>query len=112
MNLHLPSVKADPSLPTKGDGAGAGTAVFSGYTELPFDERASGADLGSKILLYIGLARKHKILIIAIVAIFMFGGVVATMLMPKIYSASTTITIDRSVPKVFKGRTDEARSLR
>ena len=40
MNLHLPSVKTDASLPTKGDGAG--TAVFSGYTELPFAERRIG----------------------------------------------------------------------
>lgn len=110
MNLHLPNVKADPSLLTKGDGAGAGTVVYPGYTDLPFDGRASPDDLGSKVLLYIGLVRKHKILIIAIVAVFMFGGVIATMLTPKIYSATTTITIDRSVPKVFKGRSDEARS--
>jgi capsular exopolysaccharide synthesis family protein len=105
VNLHLPSVKTDATLPAKGDGAGP--ALSPGYTELPFDERASGADLSAKILLYIGLARKHKVLIIAVVAIFMFGGVIATMLTPKIYSASTTITIDRSVPKVFKSRAAE-----
>ena len=101
MNLHLPSVKTDATLPAKGDGAGA--VDFPRYTEVPIDQSDSGADLGSRILNYIGLARKHKYLIIVVVAIFMFGGVIEpTMLTPKIYSASTTIKIDRSVPTVFK----------
>ena len=103
MNLRLPSVKIDATLPTKGDGAGA--ADFPRYTELPLGQRDSEANLGSTILNYLGLARKHKYLIILVVAIFMFGGVIVTMLTPKIYSASTTIKIDRSVPTVFKSRT-------
>jgi polysaccharide biosynthesis transport protein len=45
-----------------------------------------------------------------VIAIFMFGGVIETMLTPKIYSASTTIKIDRSVPTVFKSRAAEAES--
>ncbi|MBV8280723.1 MAG: polysaccharide biosynthesis tyrosine autokinase, partial [Candidatus Eremiobacteraeota bacterium] len=106
MNLHLPSVKTDATSPAKGDGAGV--PVPPGYTDFLLDQSGSGADLSSKILLYIGLVRKHKLLIIVVVAIFMLGGVIATMLTPKIYSASTTIEIDRSVPKVFKSRTDEA----
>lgn len=100
MNLRLPSVKIDATLPTKGDGAGA--ADFPRYTELPLGQRDSEANLGATILNYLGLARKHKYLIILVVAIFMFGGVIVTMLTPKIYSASTTIKIDRSVPTVFK----------
>ena len=100
MNLHLTSVKTDATLPTKGDVAGA--ADLPRYTELPLGQRDSGSDLGSRILNYIGLARKHKYLIIVVVAIFMFGGVIETMLTPKIYSASTTIKIDRSVPTVIK----------
>ena len=106
MNLHLPSVKTDATLPAKGDGAGA--VDFPRYTEVPLDQSDSGADLGSRILNYIGLARKHKYLIIVVVAIFMFGGVIETMLTPKIYSASTTIKIDRSVPTVFKSRAADA----
>ena len=106
MNSHLPSVKADATLPAKGDGAGA--VDFPRYTEVPLDQSDSGADLGSRILNYIGLARKHKYLIILVVAIFMFGGIIETMLTPKIYSASTTIKIDRSVPTVFKSRAAEA----
>ena len=107
MNLRLPSVKTDASLPMKGDGAGA--VDFPRYTEVP-DQRDSEANLGSRILSYIGLARKHKYLIIVVVAIFMFGGVIATMQTPKIYSASTTIKIDRSIPTVFKGQTAGAGS--
>ena len=71
MNLRLPSVKTDATLPTKGDGAGA--VDFPRYTEVP-DQRDSEANLGSRILSYIGLARKHKYLIIVVIAIFMFGG--------------------------------------
>ena len=71
MNLRLPSVKTDATLPAKGDGAGA--VDFPRYTEVP-DQRDLEANLGSRILSYIGLARKHKYLIIVVVAIFMFGG--------------------------------------
>jgi polysaccharide biosynthesis transport protein len=106
VNLLLPKVKTDATLPTKGDGAGA--VDFPRYTEVPLGQSDSGADLGSRILNYIGLARKHKYLIIVVVVIFMFGGVIATMLTPKIYSASTTIKIDRSVPTVFKTQTSGA----
>jgi polysaccharide biosynthesis transport protein len=106
VNLQLPNIKTGACLPAKGDGAGA--IDFPRYTEVPLDQSDSGTDLGSRILNYIGLARKHKYLIIVIVAIFMFGGLIETMLTPKIYSASTTIKIDRSVPTAFKGRAAEA----
>ena len=103
MNLRLPSVKTDVTLPTKGDGAGS--VDFARYPEAPLGQGDSGADLGSRILNYIGLARKHRYLIIVVIAIFMFGGLIETMLTPKIYSASTTIKIDRSIPTVFKSQT-------
>ena len=102
MNLRLPSVKADATLPAKSDGTGA--VDLARYTEVP-GQPAGEADLTSRILNYIGLALKHKYLIIVVVAIFMFGGLIETMLTPKIYSASTTIKIDRSAPTVFKGQT-------
>ena len=105
MNLRLPSVKTDATLPTKGDGTGA--VDFARYTEVP-GQRDWEADLTSRIFNYIGLALKHKYLIIVVVAIFMFGGLIMTMLTPKIYSASTTIKIDRSIPTVFKGQATEA----
>src|SRR5271170_5623809 len=79
VNLRLPSVKIDATLPTKGDGAGA--VDFPRYTEVP-GQRDSEANLGSRILTYIGLARKHKYLIIVVVVLFMFGGLIATMLTP------------------------------
>ena len=102
MNLRLPSVKTDTTLPTKSDGAGA--VDFPRYTEMP-GQRDGEADLTSRILNYIGLALKHKYLIMVMVAIFMFGGLIETMLTPKIYSAATTIKIDRSTPTVFKSQT-------
>ena len=105
MNLRLPSVKADATLPAKSDGTGA--VDFARYTEVP-GQPDWEADLSSRILNYIGLALKHKYLIIVVVAIFMFGGLIETMLTPKIYSASTTIKIDRSIPTVFKGQTGAA----
>ena len=40
MNLHLPSVKTDATLPTKGDGAGA--VDFPRYTEVPRPTRFGG----------------------------------------------------------------------
>ena len=105
MNLRLPSVKADATLPAKSDGTGA--VDLARYTEVP-GQRDWETDLSSRILSYIGLALKHKYLIIVVVSIFMFGGLIETMLTPKIYSASTTIKIDRSVPTVFKGQTTDA----
>ena len=102
MNLRLPSVNTDATLPTKSEGTGA--VDFARYTEVP-GPRDWEADLSSRILSYIGLALKHKYLIIIVVAIFMFLGLIETMLTPKIYSASTTIKIDRSIPTVFKGQT-------
>ena len=41
----------------------------------------------------------------AVVAIFLFGGVIMTLQMPKIYTASTTVEIGRSVPQAFKSQT-------
>ena len=108
VNLHLPQINTDATLPAKGDGAGA--VNFPRYPELPLAQNDSEATLGSTILNYISLALKHKYLIIVIIATFIFGGVIVTMLTPKIYSASTTIKIDRSIPQVFKSRTAQADS--
>jgi uncharacterized protein involved in exopolysaccharide biosynthesis len=104
LNLRLPSVKADATLPAKSDGTGA--VDFARYTEVP-GQPTGEADLTSRILNYIGLALKHKYLIIVVVAIFMFGGLIETMLTPKIYSASTTIKIDRATPSAFKSQNAE-----
>jgi capsular exopolysaccharide synthesis family protein len=41
------------------------------------------------------------------VGIFLFGGIIVTLQTPKIYSASTTMKIDRSVPQVFKSQTTQ-----
>ena len=103
MNLYLPRVKTDETLPAKGDSAGP--VVSPRYPELPLDPEGSQADLGSRLLNYVELALKHKYLATAVVAIFLFGGVIMTLQMPKIYTASTTVEIGRSVPQAFKSQT-------
>ena len=106
MNLYLPQAKADATLPATADRASV--VDFPRYPEPPLDQSESEANLGQRVLHYFTLARKHKYLIIAVIAIFVFGGVIVTMLMPKIYTASTTIKIDRAVPQVFKSRSEQA----
>ncbi len=103
MNLQLPRLKSDETLPANSDGEGS--VGYPRYPELPLDPDGSQADLGSKILNYIGLALKHKYLVTVVVAIFLFGGLIMTLQMPKVYSASTTVKIDRSVPQVFRSQT-------
>ena len=58
--------------------------------------------LRSKILKYVFLLFKHKYLVAAIVSLFLFAGVIVTLQMEKIYSATTSIKIDQSIPQVFK----------
>jgi len=108
VNLHLPRVKTDETLPAKGDSAGPVDSPR--YPELPLDPEGSQADPGSRLLNYVGLALKHKYLVAVVVAIFLFSGVIMTLQMPKIYSASTTVKIDRSVPQVFKSQTAQTES--
>ena len=58
--------------------------------------------LRSNILKYVGLAFKHKWLMAMISGVFLFGGLISTLLTTPIYSAATTIRIERAVPKVMK----------
>ena len=69
---------------------------------LPHSEDAQD-DLRGRLLTYLGLAIKHKYLVAVVVGIALVGGVIVTMRTPKIYSASTTIKIDRAAPQVVKG---------
>ena len=69
---------------------------------LPHSEDAQD-DLRGRLLTYLGLAIKHKYLVPVVVGIALVGGVIVTLRTPKIYSASTTIKIDRAAPQVVKG---------
>ena len=103
MNLHLPQLKTNETLPARADGDAVG---FPRYPEVPLDQDGTEI-LRSRLLYYISIALKHKLLVAAIVGIFLFGGFIKTLLTPKIYSATTTIKIDRSVPQVFKSQTTQ-----
>jgi len=59
-------------------------------------------ELRAKLLFYVGLALKHRYLAIVIVGVFLCGGVFVTARTPKVFSAVTSIKIDRSVPQVIK----------
>ncbi len=50
----------------------------------------------------LGLVRKHWMLIGVICALFAFGGLAITFLMPRVYTAVTTIQIDREAAKVVR----------
>ena len=55
---------------------------------------------GVRLLEYWRIVYKYKWLILAIVAISLAGGVATTLLTPKVYTASTTLEIDREASNV------------
>ena len=105
MNLHLPQARPGDALPVRDDGEG--TPNYEVYPTLPFDRENSRDDLRSKVLTYIHLLFKHRYLVTAIVSVFLFAGIIITLQMQKIYSATTTIKIDQSVPQVFKSQSGQ-----
>ena len=99
MNLHLPKGSGEPPPPlTRGEGA----LEYTAFSKLPPQLENSQADLRTKLINYLVLAIKHKYLLTVIGGVFLFGGVIVTLRTPKIYSASTTIRIERSVPRVIR----------
>ena len=100
VNLHLPSAEPHETLPTP--------AGRSGGVDFPYgpkgaaDKDDSKDNSRSTLLKYLGLAVKHRYLVSSICIVFLFGGFISTMLTTRIYSASTSIKIDRAVPKVIK----------
>ena len=104
MNLYLPQARSDDALTVKDNGGG--TLDYPDYP-LPLDRENSQDDLRSQILHYVHLLWKHRYLVTAIVALFLFAGVIVTLQMQKIYSATTTIKIDQSVPQIFKSQSTQ-----
>ena len=105
MNLYLTQARSDDALPVKDNGGGA--VGYLDYPTLSPDRENSQDDLRSKILHYFHLSLKHKFLVAGIVCLFLFIGVIVTLQMQKIYSATTTIKIDQSVPQVFKTQSSQ-----
>ena len=81
--------------------------VEGGALELPQGNAAaprwndSESDVRAAFLQYLGLALKHKALLAVTCALFLFGGVIVTLMTSKTYSSSTTIKIDRTAPRVI-----------
>jgi capsular exopolysaccharide synthesis family protein len=69
---------------------------------MPSDSGDPQHEVRAMLLKYLSLAFKHKYLIAAICAVFLLGGIAKTATTPKIYSASTSIKIDRSVARVVR----------
>jgi capsular exopolysaccharide synthesis family protein len=67
-----------------------------------------GMDVRALILMVLGLVIKYRLLIAACCAGALLGGFIVTHLMPRVYSATTTIKIDRSSPTLLKGQRDES----
>jgi succinoglycan biosynthesis transport protein ExoP len=96
----LTPAESRETLPTLG---GTGSAVdFPTRETMPFGTQDSQHKLRANLLKYLSLAFKHKYLIAALCLVFLLGGFVKTATTPKIYSASTSIKIDRSVARVVK----------
>lgn len=65
-----------------------------------------GADpFRAALFRYIGLALKHKYLMIFMIIAGVLAGFISTVLTTKIYSATTTIKIDRIAPKIVDSKT-------
>ena len=82
-------------------------AAELGTLDLPYGGAAapqpnnSENELRTTLLKYVRLALKHKILLAVTCAVFLFGGLISTLMTTKIYSGSTSIKIDRTVPRVI-----------
>ena len=102
MNIKLP-VKTHETLPASG-----GRRVdFSHNPELQVDRGGPPSGLSR----YISAALKHKYFITGVIALFLSGGAIVTQQIPKIYSASTTVKIDRSDPQIYKSETAQTNLL-
>ena len=73
--------------------------VVTAWENSQFADPTEGAQ-GLKLLEYWRIVYKHKWVIVAAVAVALAFGLVATLLTPRVYTASTTIEIDRETSNV------------
>jgi succinoglycan biosynthesis transport protein ExoP len=59
-------------------------------------------EVTASFLNYFGLLLKYRMLVVLISASFLFGGFIITFLMSRIYTATTTVQIDREATKVIR----------
>ena len=73
--------------------------VVTAWEDSQFTDPTEGGQ-GLKLLEYWRIVYKHKWVIVAAVAVALAIGLVATLLTPRVYTASTTIEIDRETSNV------------
>ncbi len=81
--------------------------VVTAWEDSQFTDPTEGAQ-GLKLLEYWRIVYKHKWVIVAAVAVALAFGLVATLLTPRVYTASTTIEIDRETSNVVSQNMDVA----
>lgn len=69
-------------------------------------EPESAGSLRYTLVRYLNLALKYKWLIAACAAVSLLYGFINTLTSPKIFSASTTVRIERAAPKMIQGQRD------
>jgi len=106
VNLHLPSAEPHGTLPPPAGHSGA--IDFPYGPKGPADKGDEKDDVRFRVLKYIGIVLKHRYLVLVICTVCLLGGFINTMLTTKIYSAYTTIKIDRAVQTVVKDRESDS----
>jgi capsular exopolysaccharide synthesis family protein len=96
MNMH--PVPREFSAPPQNTNVGGAVEPFSGGPRGSDD--LQGQTLRAMLFQVLGLAIKHRRLICLFALAGVLGGLVTTILTPRVYSASTVVKIDRSAPKV------------
>jgi polysaccharide biosynthesis transport protein len=75
---------------------------FYGFGNLPPQIEGPQDDLRASLVNYLALAVKRKYFLTIILMTFLVGGLIITLNTSKIYSASSTIRIERSAPRVIR----------
>lgn len=96
MNMH--PVPRELSAQPPNVNVGGAVEPFSGGARGSDD--VQGQTLRAMLFQVLGLAIKHRRLIGLFALAGLLGGLVTTILTPRVYSASTVVKIDRSAPKV------------
>ena len=96
---EVPAVVANATKSRAVAGEAANSVTYGGEPEKYLENQSVPA-----LLKYLGLFLKYRKLAAAICAGFFFGGFVITFLMPRVYTATTSLQIDREAAKVVRSQ--------
>ena len=105
MNFNRLPAGPSETLPALTGGGRSVDAPYRGGEQANFEFERREVSIGAIIGRYLAIARKYRYLIAAFIVVALAIGFVATFLMPRIYSAATTVKIDRVIPKVLNNQT-------